>query len=145
MARVHAQESLGLIHGQGEHEGHTPQVRLVRGEIGGRGDREVTPHGGHLRPIGGWWRRPAGVRVLKETEQRLRNRYGCGPESERGPDCRRAQGVCCSWRTNECVAYALAAVLSASAHGLEVERPRGTAPATSIRRTSSTTARICGR
>jgi len=85
----------------------------------------VTPHGGHLRPIGGWWRRPAGVRVLKETEQRLRNRYGCGPESERGPDCRRAQGVCCSWRTNECVAYALAAVLSASAHGLEVERPAG--------------------
>src|SRR6266571_6040578 len=37
VARVHAQESLGLIHGQGKHEGHTPQVRLVRGEIGGRG------------------------------------------------------------------------------------------------------------
>src|ERR1700730_213389 len=43
VAGIHAQEALGLVHGQGEHEGHAPQVRLVRGEIGRRGDRDLDP------------------------------------------------------------------------------------------------------
>src|SRR5712691_6417591 len=43
VARVHAQEAFGLVHGQGEHEGHASQVRLVRGEIGGRRHRDPDP------------------------------------------------------------------------------------------------------
>src|SRR5882672_9728833 len=43
VARVHALEALGLVHGQGEHEGHTSQVGPVRGEIGGWGDRDLDP------------------------------------------------------------------------------------------------------
>src|SRR5712692_2332474 len=43
LAGVHAQEALGLVHGQGQHESHASQVRLVRGEIGGRRHRNPDP------------------------------------------------------------------------------------------------------
>src|SRR2546427_1012669 len=51
VARVHALEALGLVHGQGKHEGHTPQVRLVRGEISGRGDRDLDPASGDAHAV----------------------------------------------------------------------------------------------